>query len=322
MNKNRMICKKIGLLIFFFLPIQASIAEPPLRIVGSSAVFPFAATVAEHFHLKTNEPTPLIEATGTGGGIKLFCSSDQGSDGVMTSRPFTEGEKKKCESNGITYVELKIGQDGLVLIQNRNETSFPLTLKDLSFALSETIAQNGQCVPNPSKMWSDVNKILPNLSIHVFGPAPTSGTYDVLMEKIGDVCGSSLRHDGVYVEAPANENLIVQKILNSKQTIGIVTFSFFDQNKSRLNGFPIHGIFPSGESIQNGTYPLSRPLYLYVKTNHITYHPVRISYALEFMSPEAIGETGYLREKGLIPLRLEEEKEMHQRAKYWKKDYE
>jgi phosphate transport system substrate-binding protein len=312
MFKNREIHKKRWILILFFLSIQTSIAAPPLLIVGSSAVFPFAATVAEHFHHKTQEPTPLIEATGTGVGIKLFCSNLKGPDGVMTSRPFTEGEKKKCEDQGVQFVELKIGRDGLVIIQSKKGIPFPLILLDLRLALTEEIPQKDRCTLNSYKSWWDVNSKLPKLPIHVLGPAPTSGTYDVLVDKIRGECGSSLRRDGVYVEAPANENLIVQKVLNATDALGIVTFSFFEQNHSRLNGLSIEGIFPSFESIQNGTYPLSRALYLYVKNNDSSQKASRLSYALEFLSEEANGEEGYLREKGLIPLDPEEQAEMQQ----------
>ncbi|MBI2707756.1 MAG: substrate-binding domain-containing protein [Proteobacteria bacterium] len=280
-----------------------------LRIVGSSAVFPFAATVAEHFHYKTNMPTPLIEAIGTGAGIKLFCSSRQGPDGVMTSRPFTEREKKKCEAQGITFEGFKLGQDALVLVQNKEDPPFPLTLTDLNKALSEKVFEEVVCVPNPYKTWKSINPMFPAYPIRVLGPAPTSGTYDVLVEKIGGPCGLFLRRDGFYIEAPANENLIIQKVLNASHTVGIVTFSFYDQNRERLNAFPMEGILPSFASIQDGTYPLSRPLYLYIKTLKMI--PERAAYIREFVSADAMT---YLAERGLIPLSLTEHEDMRRRA--------
>jgi phosphate transport system substrate-binding protein len=310
---HREIYLKIIFLFSFFFPFNLSVAAPPLRIVGSSAVFPFAATVAEHFHHKTHSSTPLIEATGTGTGIKLFCGSLTGADGVMTSRSFTENEKKKCESHGIKYIELKIGQDGLVLIQNKKENPFFLTLQDLGLALAEKIQQNGKCIANPYKSWEQVNPSLPPTPLHVLGPAPTSGTYDILTERISGVCGIPLRRDGVYVEAPSNENLIVQKVLNAKHLLGIVTFSFYEQNKSRLNALSLEGVLPSYASIQEETYPLSRPLYLYIKINDTPQSTALYAYTLEFLSKEANGEKGYLREKGLIPLEPEEQIEMQQR---------
>lgn len=301
-------------LIFMSFLIPCVQAEAPLRIVGSSAVFPFAATVAEHFGYKTHAPIPLVEAIGTGAGIKLFCGSLDGPDGAITSRAMTEGEKKKCHDHGITYEEFKIGQDGLIFIQNKEDKSFSLTLKSLSKALVEKVEQDKECLKNPYQLWNNIQSSFPVYPIRVLGPAPTSGSYDVLVEKILGPCGPFLRHDGAYIEAPANENLIVQKVLNSSHTIGIVTFSFYDQNMKRLHALPLDGITPSLVSIQKGSYPLSRPLYLYIRTNDIQKFPLRKAYALEFTSAEAIGDKGYLNEKGLIPLMPHEQKEMHERA--------
>jgi phosphate transport system substrate-binding protein len=301
-------------LIFLSLYCHEASATAPLRIVGSSAVFPFAATVAEHFHYKTHAPTPIIEAIGTGAGIKLFCQSLSGPDGVITSRPFTEGETKKCQAQGITFEEFKIGQDGLILIQNKKEPLFSLTLKNLRDALAEKIPFEKTCIKNPYKTWNAIQENFPLYPIRVLGPAPTSGTYDILVEKIMSPCSSFLRYDGAYVEAPANENLIVQKVLQAPHTIGIITFSFYDQNSHRLHGLPLNGIAPSFHSIQTGDYPLSRPLYLYLKTNDLTLHPARVVYALEFTSEAASGAKGYLNKKGLIPLSPQEQDVMYQRA--------
>lgn len=304
--------KFLAFLTFLFFT-QTLNAAPPLRIVGSSAVFPFAATVAEHFSYKTQEPIPLIEAIGTGAGIKLFCNPN-GPDGAITSRPFTKGEIEKCRSQGIIFEEFKIGQDGLVVILNNRETLFPLTLGNLNEALAQKISDHTSCILNPYKSWDQIQKDFPTYPIRVLGPAPTSGTYDVLLEKILGSCGPYLRHDGAYIEAPANENLIVQKVLNTPHTLGIVTFSFYDQNRHRLQAFSLNGVLPSSTSIQEGDYPLSRPLFLYLKTNDLEKVPERVLYALEFLSKEAIGEGGYLNEKGLIPLSVHEQEEMHNRA--------
>lgn len=289
-------------------------AAPPLRIVGSSAVFPFAATVAEHFSYKTHAPIPLVESIGTGAGIKIFCATLQGPDGVMTSRSFTKGEERKCAQTGVTYQEFKIGQDGLVVIQNRSSAPFSLTLKDLRKALGETLEIKGQCQKNPFKTWNEIQPTFPNLPIRVLGPAPTSGTYDVLVEKIEGNCGRSLRRDRIYIEAPANENLIVQKVIRSLDRLGIITFSFYDQNKDKLHGIPLNGILPSMATIQRGIYPLSRPLYLYIKTNELKKFPMRAAYVLEMTSLAAVGQDGYLLEKGLIPLSKEEENRMKRQA--------
>jgi phosphate transport system substrate-binding protein len=313
--RNMNFSTKIGLyfLLSFFLKSHA-FGNPPLRIVGSSAVFPFAATVAEHFSYKTHEPIPLIEAIGTGAGIKLFCGNIHGPDGVITSRSFTKKEKEKCTQNGITYEEFIIGQDGLVLIQNKKNDPFSLTINDLNQALSKKILREKKCLINPSKVWKDIQKTFPSTPIRILGPAPNSGSYDILVEKIGGACGPFIRHDGVYIEAAANENLIIQKVLNSLQSIGIITFSYYDQNKARLQALPINDVLPSFKSIQAKQYPLSRPLYFYVKINDLKSSPSRQSYTREFTSPQALGEKGYLRKKGLIPLSPDEQHEMYNRA--------
>lgn len=314
MPQKRKRLQRFWLFIFTFLSFQSVSATAPLRIVGSSAIFPFAASVAEHFSYKTHELIPIVEAIGTGAGIKLFCGNLKGPDGVIASRPLTQSEKEKCNTNGITFEEFKIGQDALVLIQNKQELSFSLTIHDLNEALAEKVSQGEACLQNPHKTWNDVQKDFPASPIRVFGPAPTSGTYDVLTEKILSSCGPYLRHDGAYIEAPANENLIIQKVLNTPQTLGIVTFSFYDQNRHRLQALPLSGILPSFASIQQGDYALSRPLYLYLKTNDLTLHPARVAYVLEFTSEAAIGKNGYLNEKGLIPLSSQEQNTMRVRA--------
>lgn len=309
--------KKGGVFLSFILCMGAQFAQaaPPLRIVGSSAVFPFAAAVAEHFHYKTKEPTPIVESIGTGAGIKLLCEGGNGPDGAITSRPFTESEKKKCEQQGVQIQEFKIGQDGLILIKPKGSKDFSITLEDLRKAIAENLLMGSLCQNNPNQTWNQIQPSFPIAPLHILGPAPASGTYDVLTEKIKGHCGSSLRHDGVYIEAPANENLIIQKVLSAHDTVGIITFSFYEKNINRLLALPVEGITPSFSNIRDGVYPLSRPLYLYIKLNDISHHANRALYVMEFTSPDAVGEKGYLREKGLIPFPLTEQKEIHERAR-------
>jgi phosphate transport system substrate-binding protein len=307
--------KILGFFIFLSFFRQDGQASSLLRIVGSSTVFPFAATVAEHFSYKTHESVPLIETIGTGAGIKLFCESLNGPDGVIASRAITANEAEKCREQGVTYEELKIGKDGLVIIQSKEETPFSLTLKTLKEAIAEKIQQGAACLTNPYKTWNEIQQNYPLYSIRILGPAPTSGTYDVLIDNIIGDCGPYLRSDGAYIEAPANENLIIQKVLNAPQTLGVVTFSFYDQNRTRIQALALDAIFPSFKSIQEGSYPLSRPLYLYIKTNDLKDFPMRAAYALEFTSEEAIGEQGYLKDKGLVPLSLQEQHIMNQRVR-------
>lgn len=316
MKNKRKHIKRLGpLLIVFSCLTQNSSGAPALRIVGSSAVFPFAATVAEHLSYKTHESMPIVEAIGTGAGIKLFCGDVKGPDGVITSRPFTSREEKKCKDTGITFQKFTIGLDGLVLIQNKQGSPITLTMEGLDHAISEKIQLGKNCINNPYKEWNQIDATLPPQLIRILGPAPSTGTYDILIEKIKNTCGPYIRHDKAYIEAPANENLIVQKVLSRTDSIGIVTFSFYDQNRTRLKAVPLNGVLPSERSIQDKTYPLSRPLFVYIKTNDLAHHKARQTYALEFTSIEAVGEKGYLTEKGLVPLSPFEQKEMQERAR-------
>jgi len=309
------------LLVSFFLT-QNSYGAPALRIVGSSAVFPFAATVAEHLKYKTHDPMPIIESIGTGAGIKLFCGDLKGADGVITSRPFTKREEEKCKDNGIAFQKFTIGLDGLVLIQNKQAAPILLTMQGLDQVLSEKVQLGKNCINNPYKEWDQIDATLDSQPIRILGPAPSTGTYDILIEKIKNTCGPFIRHDKAYIEAPANENLIVQKVLSRADTAGIVTFSFYDQNRTRLKPILLNGVLPSVKSIQDKTYPLSRPLYVYIKTNDLAHHGTRRTYALEFTSREAVGEKGYLTEKGLVPLSPSEQQEMQERARALQKGEE
>ena len=313
MAKKRKRFKSLELFIITTLLIQKVQGAPPLRIGGSSAVFPFAATVAEHFSYKTHQPIPLVEAIGTGAGIKLFCGNINGLDGVITSRPLTQAEREKCTSQGIPFEEFKIGQDGLVLIQSKQASPFSLTLKNLNEALAEKISQGKACIPNPYKTWNEIQKDFPTYPIRVLGPAPSSGTYDVLVEKTMGPCGPS-RRDGVSIEAPANENLIIEKVLNAPHPIGCQLIVFMIKMGRASHALPLEGILPSVTSIQMGNYYLRRPLYLYVKTNYRLNFSILRDYVIEFTSYDAIGGQGYLTEKGLIPLSAEEQDLMHKRA--------
>jgi phosphate transport system substrate-binding protein len=302
---------RISLFLAFLCLHDIAQAAPLLRIVGSSSVFPFAATVAEHFSHKTHESVPLVESIGTGAGIKLFCGHQNGPDGAIASRPMTSQEKTTCQANGIKFEEFVIGQDGLVLIQQHKAQRFSPTLDDLNQALSEKVQKDGQCVMNPNKTWNSIRPAFPSLPIRVLGPAPTSGTYDILVEKLANTCGPLMRHDGGYIEAAANENLIIQKVLNTPNTVGIITFGFYDQNRERLQALPVDGVAPSSVSIQDKSYTLSRPLYLYIKTNPSDASSARRAYTLEFLSEDAVK---YLKEKGLIPLSEQEQKAMREKV--------
>ena len=304
-------------------------AEPhsDIRIVGSTAVFPFSALVAERLSLLLESETPIIERTGTGAGIQLFCggSGPRFPDGVNTSRPFNDSEKKLCKQNGVEdFFEIKIGYGGIVLAQINTQISpsssperfsfLSLSLNDLFKALSKEIEQDGKWVPNPHKTWSDVNPILPNTPIIVFGPPPTSGLRDSIRELILDPfcrlqnpqsCGF-LREDGAYIELPENTMLIVQKLETNPQALGIIGYPFLDQNRDILKAIPIGEVIPDVKSILDGLYPLSRPLYFYFKTNNLEQKQILKTFIHEFMDDAVWGNEGALSEKGLIPLSSDE----------------
>jgi len=277
-----------------------------IRIVGSSTVFPFATAVAEQFGRSTDFPTPVVESTGSGGGIKLFCDGVGGNTPDMTnsSRRMKVTEFELCQSNGVTdIIESVIGYDGIVIANIAGGPQFSLTRAQLVLALAEQGAK--------PQFWNEVDPSLPPLPIEVLGPPPSSGTRDAFEELVmheaceeaGIECeGISIREDGAYVEAGENDNLIVSKLQANPNAIGIFGFSFLDQNGDAIQGAMIDGVEPTFENIADGQYPVSRSLYYYIKLAHVDVIPGIMEYATEFASDAASGEEGYLVDKGLIPL--------------------
>ena len=308
-------------------PAQASYMRNQIKIVGSSTVYPFATTVAENFGRTTKFKTPIVESTGSGGGLKLFCSGLGANHPDITnaSRRIKASEVKRCAKNGINdIVEVKIGYDGIVLANSRKSPRLELSLKDVFLALAKNVPNGkGGTTANPYKTWNDVNPALPNVNIEVMGPPPTSGTRDAFVElameggcKTFDwikalkkthkpayktLC-HTIREDGAFVEAGENDNLIVQKLNANPSAFGIFGFSFLDQNADSVQGSIVDGTAPTFENISNGAYPVSRSLYFYVKKDNIGNVPGITEYLGEFLSDKASGADGYLAEKGLIPM--------------------
>jgi phosphate transport system substrate-binding protein len=301
----------------------AAQARDQIRIVGSSTVFPFASKVVEEFGKTTKFKTPVIESTGSGGGIKLFCAGVgvNTPDITNASRRIKASEVKKCATNGVGAItEVKIGFDGIVLANSKNAPVFKLTRKEIFLALAKKVPVNGKLVANPYTNWKQINAALPDTKIEVLGPPPTSGTRDAFVElvmregakefpmikalkkkpfrKVAD----AMREDGAFIEAGENDNLIVQKLEANPVAIGIFGFSFLDQNKDKLHGSLVEGKEPTFDNIAGGAYPVSRSLYFYVKNAHVGKIPGIKEYIREFTSEKAWGDTGYLVEKGLIPL--------------------
>ncbi len=302
-----------------------AVARDQIRVVGSSTVYPFITTTAERFGKGKSFKTPVVESTGTGGGFKLFCSGVGPSfpDIANASRPIKASERAACAANGVTaIVEIKIGYDGIVLANAQQSAKLALTRAQLYRALAKNVPLNGAFVPNPYKRWSEIDPSLPNEKIEVMGPPPTSGTRDAFVEHVlepscaatpeGKALQSgsdafrasclSVREDGAYVEAGENDNLIVQKLKANPASHGIFGFSYLEQNTDQIQGAAIDGVVPTFETIASGQYPLSRPLFIYVKKAHVEQVPGIAAFLAELTSENAWGPSGYLVDKGLIPL--------------------
>jgi phosphate transport system substrate-binding protein len=313
----------------------AQSARDYISIVGSSTVYPFATVVAEQFGKTTKFKTPKIESTGSGGGLKLFCAGVgvEHPDITNASRAIKSSEIETCKKNGVTeIIEVKIGFDGIAIANSKAGPSVDLSLRDVYLALGKNIPDpkgSHKLVPNPNKTWHDVNPSLPNIAIEVLGPPPTSGTRDAFAElameggcktfdwikamkkqdkKAYKAACHTVREDGAYVEAGENDNLIVQKLVANKNAFGVFGFSFLDQNRDKIQGSAVKGVKPGFDSIADGSYPISRPLFFYVKKAHIDVIPGIREYLAEFTSDKAWGEDGYLSDRGLIPLPSKERK--------------
>jgi len=244
-------------------------ARDQIRIVGSSTVFPFATAVAEQFGKTTSYKTPVIESTGTGGGLKLFCAGVglATPDITNASRRIKMSEFENCASHGVNdIVEVKIGFDGIVLANSKAAPRFEVTLEQVFLALAKDVPVDGELVPNPNRKWSDVDASLPDVLIEVLGPPPTSGTRDAFVELAMEggakaipmlaalrkqdkgrfkAVAHAIREDGRYIEAGENDNLIVQKLEVNPTAVGIFGFSFLDQNADQIQGSIIDGIEPT-----------------------------------------------------------------------------
>lgn len=311
---------------------SAASARDEIRIVGSSTVFPFSTTVAERFGKETDFPTPVIESTGTGGGLKLFCAGigEAHPDITNASARIKQSQIDDCASNGIKdIVEVKIGYDGIVIANSRESAPLELTLQDVFLALAKDVpaGEDGKTQPNPYMMWSDIRPELPKTKIEVLGPPPTSGTraafVEIAMEGgcksfswVKDLKGSdksayktlchTIREDGAFIEAGENDNLIVQKLQAAPTQFGVFGFSFLDQNSDVLQGALVDGVAPEFEDIASGEYPVSRSLFFYVKKDHVGVIPGMEEFLAAFSSDDAWGDEGYLTDKGLIPMGEEE----------------
>jgi len=301
-----------------------ALARDQIRIVGSSTVFPFTTTVAEQFGKVSGFKTPVVESTGTGGGMKLFCAGIgvDHPDFTNASRRMKKTEFDDCTAKGIQIVELMVGYDGLTIANSRAHAQYKLSTKDVWTALAREIEVGGKLVANPHKTWNQIRPDLPNERIEVYGPPPTSGTRDSFVELILEpACKKTaknspaiaaaekenkkwcqlIREDGAFIEAGENDNVIVQKLVANPKALGVFGYSFLEQNQDKLQPAAIDGVEPSMETVQNDSYPASRSMFFYLKKNHIGTIPGMVELITEYASDNALGEDGYLVDKGLIP---------------------
>ena len=303
------------------LTMSAAADARSLRAVGSSTVYPFAKMVSERVaRANPRLGTPIVESTGTGAGFKLFCAGvgERFPDISNASRRIKSSEVKQCAANGVTQItEIQVGLDGLAAATARSSALSGLTQRDIYLALAKTPFGK----PNRAKTWKDVNGKLPAVPIRVYGPPPTSGTRDSLVElfltppceanpgmaamkktneaKFKAICGG-IREDGAYIQAGENDNLIVQKIAATPNTVGLFGYSFLEENQNKVKGIAINGIQPSYASISSFKYPGARPLYIYVKNAHARAIPAIKAFVAEFTKESAMGPKGYLAGHGLI----------------------
>jgi phosphate transport system substrate-binding protein len=319
---SKLILVSMGSIIAATLTAPAVEARNQIRIVGSSTVYPFTTAVAEQFaRANPKFRAPIVESTGTGAGMKLFCSGvgPNTPDMANASRRIKASEVKQCAESGVSkIVEIQVGLDGLALAHAKNAPEFGLSLRDLYAALAANPWGKGT---NKARTWKDVNAKLPADKIELIGPPPTSGTRDsfneLMMEagcntnpamaalkksdepKYKQIC-TKIREDGAYVEAGENDNLIVQKLAANPKAIGAFGYSFLEENMDKIKGVAVNGVQPNAATVQAGKYPASRSLFIYVKAQHAGAIPGIREFVGELAKESTWGPRGYLVRRGLI----------------------
>jgi phosphate transport system substrate-binding protein len=302
-------------------------ARGEIAVVGSSTVYPFSALVAEHFARSGPFPAPVVRSTSTAEGFRLFCAGVGADtpDVSNASRPISEAERSNCVGNGVREIaEIRIGYDSLILANALKVAAFNVTLGQLWRAAAEFVPINGHLVRNPYHNWHDIDPALPARPIKLIGPASGHGTRDAFVELVMEpsckaaltelpfqssqepqaTCGA-VRNDGRWTDVD-NLELILGKLASNPETTGILTYSYLEQFRNRIHATTVNGIAPSRATIPSGTYPLARPLFIYVKEAHLKTTTGLADYAAEFLSFCAAGAHGYLPDEGLVPLPMSE----------------
>ena len=333
-----------GALALATVSSPALAARDHIKIVGSSTVYPYSQAVAEEFAKTTGKKAPVLESTGTGGGMKIFCKGvgEGNPDITGASRAMKKSEWELCKKNGVTDItEVLIGYDGLSVALSRKGQDFDLTKEQLFKALAAKVPVDGKLVPNPYKKWSDIDKSLPATRIIVYGPPPTSGTRDAFVElamhkgckslpyfkaqkkkldkkafkKLVKADCTPMRQDGPFIEAGENDNLIVQRLEKDPNALGIFGYSFLFENSDKLKPAKVGGVEPSAETIADGSYGISRPLFFYIKNAHRSVIPGMNEFIEAYVSEDSMGPDGYLTERGLVPLADDKRKKVQEAAK-------
>lgn len=305
----------------------AAAARDQIQVSGSSTVLPYATIVAEAFAENTDFPAPVVESGGSSAGLKQFCEGvgENTTDIANSSRPIKSAEIEACAANGVSNImEVRIGYDGIVFASDINGPDFALTPKDVFLALAKNVAKDGKTAPNDAATWKAVNDSLPDQEILTFIPGTKHGTREVFEEKVliegckeagalevfakdlgdekkAEAACKEVRTDGKSVDIDGDYTETLARIASAKNAVGVFGLAFYESNTDKLKVATVNGITPSVDAIAKGEYPVSRPLYFYVKKDHIGVIPGLKEYAAFFVSDEIAGPGGPLANYGLVP---------------------
>jgi phosphate transport system substrate-binding protein len=306
---------------------SADFQKKYISIAGSTDIAPYAKAVSDRFDKSKRLQAPLIQASGTGGGIKLFCEglTAESPDIVATVRPMKPKEIAECKTNGVgEVIEIPIGYDAIILAQSKNAPAISLTRKQARTGAAMWLAgPDGKLIPNPNKTWKDVDPSLPQVEIDIHGPANTSGVYDAFVELVSGLeCRSrpwvadpkaepnpdvlrkcrTLRNPGIYVTDPIDSSSSISSLAASPSELGIIDYNTLVSSSAKIRAVPIDGVEPTIENISSQAYPGTQRFFIYVKASNLGATPGLKEYVTEFAGENALSEKGYLKSLGLVTL--------------------